>query len=87
MMSTYSHNPPPASAPYEERASWCDAYVGWFISQVPAEDPQPKDARPTHRWETEFEYGVVDPEEYFHQTQYELDLAQEDEDAREERMH
>ena len=74
-MSIEAHNPPPASAPYDERADWSDAYVGWYISQCPQDGPDPKDARPTHRWEIEFESSVVDPEEYWRQTQYELDVV------------
>ena len=65
-------DPPDASAPYEERAAWSEEYVSWFIDHAPQDGPEPKDARPTHRYEVEFDCSVDDPETYLRDTQHEL---------------
>lgn len=65
--------PPPASASYEERADWSERYVGWFIAQTPLRDePLPPDVEPTHRYEVEFNYCMLDPRRYERETEAEL---------------
>jgi len=63
---------PSASASYEERAEWSEQYVAWFIALTPQEEPLPPDVSPTHRYEVEFSYCVLDPQRYERETQAEL---------------
>jgi hypothetical protein len=63
---------PPASSPYEERAEWSEQYVAWFIAQTPQDEPLPADVSPTHRYEVEFSYCVLNPQRYERETQAEL---------------
>jgi hypothetical protein len=67
------HDPAPhRSAPQEERAVWSEPYVAWFISQTPQSGPLPPDISPTHRYEVEFAYCMLDPQRYERETQQEL---------------
>lgn len=54
---------PTASAPFEQRESWCQNYA----AHVPAVAPAP-DMRPTQRFENELTYCKSDPQEYQRQT-------------------
>lgn len=63
---------PPKTASYEERADWSERYVRWFLGQVETEGTLPKDAMPTHLFQVEFNYCMLDPQLYEEQTQKEL---------------
>lgn len=63
---------PTAEAPFDTRASWCEAYAAWFVARVPEETPRPNDVRPTQRMENEINYCKLDPREYERQTLAEL---------------
>ncbi len=67
---------PPASAPYDERADWSAAYVTWFIAHTPQTHDLPDDVSPTHRYQVEFNYAVLDPQRYVRETQHELESKQ-----------
>jgi len=62
---------PSRRASIEERAEWSQRYVSWFIAQTPT-GPLPADLSPTHRYEVEFEYCMLDPQRYERETQQEL---------------
>lgn len=67
------HDPPPhRSASQEERAEWSERYVAWFIAQTPQSGPLPPDISPTHRYEVEFAYCMLDPQRYERETKQEL---------------
>ncbi|WP_156767667.1 hypothetical protein [Candidatus Viadribacter manganicus] len=59
--------PPSADAPFEQRESWCDAYVSRLIPAAP-EIVSPEDIGQTHRFEVEFNACKLDPQEYRRQT-------------------
>ncbi|WP_395647827.1 hypothetical protein [Terricaulis sp.] len=63
---------PPKTAPYAERAEWSERYVRWFLGQVETNGVLPKDVLPTHLYQVEFQYCVLDPQLYEQQTQQEL---------------
>jgi hypothetical protein len=63
---------PSRGAPHYARAAWTEDYVAWFISQTPQEGPLPPDISPTHRYEVEFAYCMLDPQRYQRETQEEL---------------
>jgi hypothetical protein len=63
--------PPHRTASSEDRAAWSERYVAWFISQTPG-GPLPPDISPTHRYEVEFAYCMLDPQRYQRETQQEL---------------
>ena len=63
---------PPRTAAQEERARWSERYVAWFIAQTPQTGPLPPDISPTHRYEVEFAYCMLDPRRYERETQAEL---------------
>jgi hypothetical protein len=66
-------SPAPArTAPHETRAAWAEKYVAWFITQAPQDGPLPEGILPTHRYEVEFAYCMLDPERYYRETQEEL---------------
>lgn len=66
-------DPPAASASYQDRAAWSARYVAWFIDQTGEERGfAPADVSPTHRYEVEFNYCMLDPQRYLRETQEEL---------------
>jgi hypothetical protein len=66
-----SERAPHRTASAEDRAEWSERYVAWFIAQTPG-GPLPADISPTHRYEVEFAYCMLDPQRYERETQQEL---------------
>jgi hypothetical protein len=64
--------PPHRTASIQERAAWSERYVAWFIAQTPQDGPLPPDIPPTHRYEVEFAYCMLDPQRYERETLEEL---------------
>lgn len=64
--------PPHRTASIQERAAWSERYVAWFIAQTPQNGPLPPDIPPTHRYEVEFAYCMLDPQRYERETLQEL---------------
>jgi hypothetical protein len=63
---------PAATAPLDERATWCDAYTTWFVAIT-----APPDVRPTQRAEVELNACKLDPQDYERVTRADADLAVE----------
>jgi hypothetical protein len=63
---------PHRKAPVQERAAWSERYVAWFIAHTPQDGPLPPDISPTHRYQVEFAYCMLDPQRYERETQEEL---------------
>ena len=63
---------PQASAPFDERESWCREFAAWIVTRMPEETPHPSDVRPTQRMETELNYCKIDPRAYERQALSEL---------------
>lgn len=63
---------PSRTAPDFARALWSEDYVAWYIQQTPQDDPMPDGISPTHRYEVEFDYCMLDPQRYWRETQEEL---------------
>jgi hypothetical protein len=64
---------PEASAAFEQRESWCQRYVAWYVSRAPSTLTNPSaDVRSTQRIENEINYCKLDPKEYERQTLAEL---------------
>lgn len=63
---------PAATAPFDQRESWCMDYTAWFVARVPEETSRPSDVRPTQRVENEMNYCKLDPREYERETLAEL---------------
>lgn len=69
---------PPAAAPFEERATWCDAYATWFVEVTEtAQRGTPADIRATQRIEVELNACKLDPQDYERDTRAEADAAVE----------
>lgn len=68
---------PASTAAFDKREAWCLDYTEWFIAQLPAEEPPPADARPTQRFESEFNSCKLDPQEYERLTRTEVYTATE----------
>jgi hypothetical protein len=70
---------PAATAPLDERATWCDAYTTWFvaITDVAPQVVAPPDVRPTQRAEVELNACKLDPQDYERVTRADADLAVE----------
>lgn len=67
---------PAASAPFAERAQWCDAYATWLLALTSAsQDAALADVRETQRIEVEINACKLDPQDYERQTRAEADLA------------
>jgi hypothetical protein len=63
---------PAATAPFEQRESWCQKYAAWFVERSPSETPALADVRASHRLEIELNSCKLDPREYERQTLAEL---------------
>ena len=63
---------PAAAAPFGEREAWCQSSAARFIALQPVEGALPSDVRPSQRFENEFNYCQLDPQEYDLQTRDEL---------------
>lgn len=67
---------PAATAPFDERAQWCDAYASWLVAMTESvQRSAPADVRPTHRIEVEINACKLDPQDYERDTRAEADLA------------
>lgn len=67
---------PAATAPFDERAQWCDAYASWLVAMTESvQHSAPADVRPTHRIEVEINACKLDPQDYERDTRAEADLA------------
>ena len=67
---------PSASAPFEERAEWCDAYATWLVAMTDAsQGAAPADVRETQRIEVEINACKLDPQNYERETRAEAYLA------------
>jgi hypothetical protein len=64
--------PPAATASYEDRAAWAERYVAWYLGQTPQARSGAADVAPTHAYQVEFNSAVLDPPEYYRDTQQEL---------------
>jgi hypothetical protein len=63
---------PNASAPFDVREAWCLDYAMRLIARVPGDGALPPDARPTQRFENEFNSCKLDPREYERETRTEM---------------
>jgi len=63
---------PERAAPNYARAAWSEDYVAWFVSQAKVDGGLPPDVSPTHLFEVEFAYCMLDPQRYERETQQEL---------------
>ena len=69
---------PAATAPLDERATWCDAYTTWLVEMTDvAPQAAPPDVRPTQRLEVELNACKLDPQDYERDTRAEANLAVE----------
>ena len=62
---------PNASAPFDVREAWCLDYAIRLVARVPG-DGVPSDARPTQRFENEFNSCKLDPQKYERETRAEI---------------
>lgn len=68
---------PAESASVEARQDWCAAYVAWFVSRMPEQRNLPQDAREGHLTEVEYQFCVLDPQDYQRQSLAELERVNE----------
>ncbi len=67
---------PAATAPFEDRAEWCDSYASWLVAMTPI-TPAPADVRATRHQEVELNACKIDPQQYERDTRAEADAASE----------
>jgi hypothetical protein len=63
---------PAADAPFDQRESWCDAYVSSLVTASP-EISLPEDVRAAHHFVVEFNACKLDPQLYGRQTRDEAE--------------
>lgn len=70
---------PAATAPFDERAQWCDAYATWLVAiqdmSATRQQTTPADVRSSQRIEVEINSCKLDPQDYEHDTRAEAGLA------------
>ncbi|MEQ1820394.1 MAG: hypothetical protein ABL871_17465 [Terricaulis sp.] len=68
---------PAATAPFDERAQWCDAYATWLVAMSETTQQAPADVRASQRVEVEINACKLDPQDYERDTRAEAELAVE----------
>lgn len=65
---------PTASAPVDERTSWCDAYATWLIAM---DESASTDSQQSQHLQVELNSCRIDPQQYERETRAEADAAVE----------
>lgn len=67
---------PTATAPFDERAEWCNDYASWLVAMtLSTERSAPNDVRESQHLEVELNSCKIDPQEYERATRAEADQA------------
>ncbi len=67
---------PSASAPLNERTTWCDQYATWLVAMTPTPNAS-TDSQQAQHLQVELNACKIDPQDYERQTRAEADYAVE----------